>query len=403
MGGIANQNILLGVTGGIAAYKSVELARLLTKAGACVRVVMTEAASRFVSPLTFQAVTGKPVRMHLFDEAHEAAMGHIELARWADQMIIAPASADFMARMAQGLANDLLSTLYLASNAPVAIAPAMNKHMWQHPAVRHNLSLLEARDVSILGPGRGEQACGDTGIGRMLEPAEIFAAVNTKSGGGLFTGEKVLITAGPTHEAIDPVRYIGNRSSGKMGFALARAFVQEGAEVVMVSGPVQRATPVGVQRINVLTALQMYEAVFDNIQAVDIFAGCAAVADYRPELPREQKIKKAGERLAISLVKNPDILAEVAALENGPFTLGFAAETDNLTKNAREKLLIKKLDMLAANRVGENLGFEKDDNALLIIWPKGEKQLPLENKEKLSHSLLGVLERQYRVHIERAD
>ncbi|WP_456406689.1 bifunctional phosphopantothenoylcysteine decarboxylase/phosphopantothenate--cysteine ligase CoaBC [Thiolapillus sp.] len=396
MAGVANQNILLGVTGGIAAYKSVELARLLVKGGARVRVVMTEAACRFVSPLTFQAVTANPVRTQLFDEAHEAAMGHIELARWADQMIIAPASADFMARMAQGLADDLLSTLYLASTASVTVAPAMNRRMWRHPAVQHNLSLLEDRGIRILGPETGEQACGDTGIGRMSEPSEIFAALDVAAGSGLFAGRKVLITAGPTHEPFDPVRFIGNRSSGKMGFAVAQAFVREGAEVLLVSGPVQLATPAGVQRINVQTALQMREAVFDNIQAVDIFVACAAVADYRPESPRENKIKKTDDRLELNLLRNPDILAEVAALEKGPFTLGFAAETENLAENARAKLSKKKLDMLAANRVGDDLGFESDDNSLLVLWPNGEKQLPLQNKQQLAHALITLLEQQYR-------
>lgn len=396
MAGVANQNILLGVTGGIAAYKSVELARLLLKAGARVRVVMTEAATRFVSPLTFQAVTGSPVRCSLFDEEHEAAMGHIELARWADQMVIAPASADFMARMALGLANDLLTTLCLASASSIAIAPAMNQRMWQHPAVQHNLSLLEERGVRVLGPESGEQACGDTGPGRMLEPADMLAALDSASGAGLFAGKKVLITAGPTHEAIDPVRFIGNRSSGKMGYALARAFRRGGADVLLVSGPVSLPAPPGVNRVNVQTALQMHKAVFENIHSVDIFVGCAAVADYRPENPQQQKIKKLSDRMDISLVRNPDILAEVATLEEGPYTLGFAAETQNLVENARAKLLAKQVDMLAANSVAEGMGFESDENTLLVIWPEGEKHLPVQDKQQLAESLLGVLADQYR-------
>ncbi|WP_419604131.1 bifunctional phosphopantothenoylcysteine decarboxylase/phosphopantothenate--cysteine ligase CoaBC [Thiolapillus sp.] len=395
MAGVANQNILLGVTGGIAAYKSVELARLLLKAGARVRVVMTEAATRFVSPLTFQAVTGSPVRCSLFDEEHEAAMGHIELARWADQMVIAPASADFMARMALGLANDLLSTLCLASATSIAIAPAMNQRMWRHPAVQHNLSLLEERGVRVLGPESGEQACGDTGLGRMLEPRDMLAALDSASGAGLFAGKKVLITAGPTHEAIDPVRFIGNRSSGKMGYALARAFRREGADVLLVSGPVSLPAPPGVNRVNVQTALQMHKAVFENIHSVDIFVGCAAVADYRPENPQQQKIKKLSDRMDISLVRNPDILAEVATLEYGPYTLGFAAETQNLAENARAKLLAKQVDMLAANSVADGMGFESDENALLVIWPEGEKHLPVQDKQQLAESLLDVLADHY--------
>jgi len=392
------QNLLLGVTGGISAYKSVELARLLVASGAEVRVVMTEAAARFVAPLTFQAVTGNPVRCHLFDEEHEAAMGHIELARWADQMLIAPATANFLARAAHGLADDLLSALYLACSAPVSMAPAMNVHMWRHAAVQQNLSVLASRGVSILGPASGEQACGDVGPGRMLEPADIVAMLGSLSHRGVFAGKKVVVTAGPTQEAIDPVRFVGNRSSGKMGFALAEAFVRQGAEVVLVSGPVALSTPPGVRRINVQTALQMHKAVFDNMERTDIFASCAAVADYRPERSEKQKIKKAAEKLVLGMVKNPDILAEVAALKDGPFTLGFAAETENLVENARAKLRAKKLDMLAANPVGDDLGFERDDNALLVIWPGGEKQLPVQDKRKLAQSLLDVLEQQYLTH-----
>ncbi|WP_456418161.1 bifunctional phosphopantothenoylcysteine decarboxylase/phosphopantothenate--cysteine ligase CoaBC [Thiolapillus sp.] len=389
---------MLGVTGGISAYKSVELARLLVASGAEVRVVMTEAAARFVAPLTFQAITGNPVRCHLFDEEHEAAMGHIELARWADQMLIAPATANFLARAAHGLADDLLSALYLACSAPVSMAPAMNMHMWRHAAVQQNLSVLASRGVSILGPASGEQACGDVGPGRMLEPADIVAMLDSLSRRGVFAGKKVVVTAGPTQEAIDPVRFVGNRSSGKMGFALAEAFVRQGAEVVLVSGPVALSTPPGVRRINVQTALQMHKAVFDNMERTDIFASCAAVADYRPERPEKQKIKKAAEKLVLGMVKNPDILAEVAALKDGPFTLGFAAETENLVENARAKLRAKKLDMLAANPVGDDLGFERDDNALLVIWPGGEKQLPVQDKRKLAQSLLDVLEQQYLTH-----
>jgi len=325
-------------------------------------------------------------------------MGHIELARWADRMLIAPASADFMARMAQGVANDLLSTVYLACPSPVAIAPAMNTNMWQHPAVQHNLSVLEGRGVRVLGPASGEQACGDKGFGRMLEPMEILATLKKELQSMPFASKKVLVTAGPTHEAIDPVRFIGNRSSGKMGYALARAFQEKGADVLLVSGPVSLASPPGVERIEVQTALQMYEAVFENIHAVDIFAGCAAVADYRPEHASEQKIKKSADKMDITLVRNPDILAEVAALEDGPFTLGFAAETEKLIENARAKLQAKQLDMLAANRVGEGMGFERDENSLRVIWSAGEEQLPVQDKQLLAEALVDLLANRYQAN-----
>ncbi|WP_456448192.1 bifunctional phosphopantothenoylcysteine decarboxylase/phosphopantothenate--cysteine ligase CoaBC, partial [Thiolapillus sp.] len=307
----AGNNLLLGVTGGIAAYKSVELARLFIKAGVNVRVVMTEAATRFVNPITFQAITGETVRVDLFDQAHEAAMGHIELARWADHLLIAPATGDFLARMAHGLADDLLSTLYLACPAQVSVAPAMNVHMWEHDATRRNVSRLIEQGVQVLGPALGEQACGDTGPGRMLEAAEIVSSLMYSSEAGLFAGRKVVVTAGPTREAVDPVRFISNRSSGKMGFALAEAFAAEGAEVVLVSGPVNRDDPPGIQRIDVISAQQMYEAVFKHLPGADVFAACAAVADYRPANPQPQKLKKNGEHLELKLVKNPDILAEV--------------------------------------------------------------------------------------------
>ncbi|BAO43948.1 bifunctional phosphopantothenoylcysteine decarboxylase/phosphopantothenate--cysteine ligase CoaBC [Thiolapillus brandeum] len=390
----AGNNLLLGVTGGIAAYKSVELARLFVKGGVNVRVVMTEAATRFIDPMTFQAVTGEAVQVRMFDQAHEAAMGHIELARWADHLLIAPASADFLARMANGLADDLLATLCLACPAPVSVAPAMNVHMWEHAATQNNISLLADRGVRLLGPASGEQACGDSGPGRMLEAAEIVSAMLYSSNTGLFAGQKVVVTAGPTREAVDPVRFISNRSSGKMGFALAEAFAAEGAKVVLVSGPVNMATPAGVQRVDVVSALQMHEAVFDHLPGTDVFAGCAAVADYRPGNPQQQKIKKAEQQLELTLVKNPDILAEVAALDDGPFTLGFAAETRKLAENARIKLVRKSVDMIAANLVGENRGFDMEGNALLVLWSDGETELPMQSKKSLARELIQVVAEQ---------
>ena len=391
----AGNNLLLGVTGGIAAYKSVELARLFIKAGVNVRVVMTEAATRFVNPITFQAITGETVRVDLFDQAHEAAMGHIELARWADHLLIAPATGDFLARMAHGLADDLLSTLYLACPAQVSVAPAMNVHMWEHDATRRNVSRLIEQGVQVLGPALGEQACGDTGPGRMLEAAEIVSSLMYSSEAGLFAGRKVVVTAGPTREAVDPVRFISNRSSGKMGFALAEAFAAEGAEVVLVSGPVNRDDPPGIQRIDVISAQQMYEAVFKHLPGADVFAACAAVADYRPANPQPQKLKKNGEHLELKLVKNPDILAEVAALSDGPFTLGFAAETQKLVENARSKLTSKGIDMIAANLVGKGRGFDLEDNALKVLWSDGEADLPMQSKKNLARALISLVAEQY--------
>ena len=391
----AGNNLLLGVTGGIAAYKSVELARLFIKAGVNVRVVMTEAATGFVNPITFQGVTGETVRVGLFDQAHEAAMGHIELARWADHLLIAPATGDFLARIAHGLADDLLSTLYLACSAQVSVAPAMNVHMWEHDATRHNISRLIEHGVQVLGPASGEQACGDTGPGRMLEAAEIVSFLMYSSEAGLFSGRKVVVTAGPTREAVDPVRFISNRSSGKMGFALAEAFAAEGAEVVLVSGPVNRDAPPGVQRIDVISAQQMHEAVFEHLPGADVFAACAAVADYRPANPQPQKIKKNGAYLELKLVKNPDILAEVAALSEGPFTLGFAAETQELLENARRKLASKGADMIAANLVGDSRGFDLEDNALKVLWSDGEADLPMQSKKRLARALINLLAEQY--------
>ena len=383
--------ILLGVTGGIADYKSCELARLLVRQGAEVRVVMTRAARQFVTPMTFQALTGNPVRDELFDAGHEAAMGHIKLARWADQVVVAPASADFLARLAHGLADDLLTTLCLATEAPLVVVPAMNQRMWRHPATRRNRALLEERGVRFIGPRTGDQACGETGPGRMSEPAEIVSALFPR--GGPWQGQKVMITAGPTREALDPVRYLSNRSSGKMGFALARAFAEQGAQVTLVAGPVTLATPPGVTRIDVESALEMREAVMNGVEGQDLFVACAAVADYRPRQPGTHKMKRASDILELSLAPNPDILAEVAALEGGPWTLGFAAETHDLERHAREKLARKGIDMIAANQVGQGQGFEVDENALEVFWRDGRASLPMQEKGELARELMALVAR----------
>ena len=385
----SGKRVLLGVTGGIAAYKSCELVRLLGREGARVRVVLTESATRFVTPLTFQALSGNPVRVDLFDEAHESAMGHIELARWAEQLVVAPATADFIARLAHGYADDLLTTLCLAGEAPLLIAPAMNHRMWLHPATRENVALLESRGVEFVGPEAGEQACGESGPGRMSEPEEILGRI--LSGPGLFAGRRVMVTAGPTREPLDPVRYLSNRSSGKMGFALAHAFAREGAEVTLVTGPVSLPTPAGVQRVDVETALEMREAVLDAVSGQDLFVGCAAVADYRPERREDTKIKKSSDILELRMRRNPDILAEVAALPDGPFTVGFAAETGDLLQYARRKLEAKGVDMIAANRVGEGAGFEVDRNALEVIWKGGRQSLPFQDKATLAQRLVELI------------
>lgn len=393
---LTGKRVLLGVTGGIAAYKSAELVRLLRKAGAEVRVVMTSGAAQFITPMTFQALSGNPVRQQLFDPAHEAAMGHIELARWADLMLVAPASADFMARLAAGMADDLLTTLCLASDAPLLLAPAMNRLMWANPATRDNAGRLERRGVRLLGPAEGDQACGETGPGRMLEPQQLLDAVCELLAAGPLSGVRVMITAGPTREAIDPVRFIGNRSSGKMGFALAEAFRAQGAEVLLVSGPVSLATPVGVERIDAESALEMRERVLERVGSCDIFVGCAAVADYRPESSEGRKIKKSSESLEIRLVRNPDILAEVAARQSPPFTVGFAAETHDVEQYAEGKRRNKKLDMIAANRVaGDEGGFEDDRNALLLLWEGGRTELPMADKRQLAHDMVNIVAERY--------
>lgn len=387
--------MLLGVGGGIAAYKSVEIVRRLTALDYEVRVVMTEAATAFVGPLTFQAVSGHPVRTLLLDPSAEAGMGHIELARWADWLLIAPATADLMARLAAGMADDLLTTLALATEARLLLAPAMNQAMWRHPATQANVETLRRRGARILGPAEGQQACGDVGPGRMLEPAEIVDAFATPRPHAL-TGASVLLTAGPTREPLDPVRYLGNRSSGRMGYALASALVDLGAEVVLVSGPTALAAPVGVERLQVESAREMHAAVMARAGSCDLFVATAAVADYRPADPAGQKIKKTAEDLAIRLVRNPDILSEVAALASPPFTVGFAAETDRVEEYARGKLLNKRLDMIAANQVGaERGGFERDENALMVIWKDGRRDLPMMSKTQLARELAALIAERY--------
>ena len=388
---LRGRRLLLGITGGIAAYKAAELARLLVKDGADVQVVMTRAAGAFVGAMTLQAITGRPVREALFDAQHEAAMGHIELARWAELVVIAPATADFLAQMAAGMARDLLSTLCLATTAPLVVAPAMNQAMWRHAATQANVALLRSRGVTFLGPDEGAQACGDVGPGRMIEPEDIRLALGANLAGGRLAGRRVLLTAGPTREALDPVRFLGNRSSGRMGFALAAALVAEGASVTLVAGPVSLPTPAGVERIDVESALQMRDAVFTSLPGTAIFIACAAVADFRPAAAAGKKIKKTSETLTLELIRNPDILSEVAALSARPFCVGFAAETDDVEAYAQAKLRAKRLDMIAANRVGASQGFEVDDNALLVIWEGGQQSLPQQPKSRLAAQLVNLI------------
>jgi len=395
--------VLLGISGGIAAYKAPELVRRLRDTGADVRVVMTEAARSFISPLTLQAVSGNEVRCDLFDPAAEAGMGHIELARWADLVLVAPATADLMARLAVGLADDLLTTLVLATTAPLVLAPAMNHRMWLHPATRENLARLRGRGVRILGPDEGDQACGEWGPGRMSEPAEIIDALALRQSTEL-AGRRVLITAGPTREALDPVRYIGNRSSGRMGYALAASLAARGADLVLVSGPGTLTAPPGVELVRVESALEMETAVMERVAGCDIFVGAAAVADYRPQTPAQEKIKKSQAELTLRLVKNPDILAQVAALAQGPFTVGFAAETQNLEAQALAKLQAKGLDMIAANLVGgETGGFDRAENALLVLWPGGRRSLPLAAKTRLAEDLADLILERYLAYSSSKD
>ncbi len=400
---LAHRRILLGVTGGIAAYKACELVRRLRELGAEVRVVMTENATRFVTPTAFQALSGQAVRTSLWDEHAEAAMGHIELARWAERILIAPASADTIARLAHGQADDLLTTLCLASAAPLYVAPAMNQQMWAHPAVQANIAQLRQHGVHLLGPAAGDQACGDVGSGRMLEPHELRDAMlasfdSASTAPGALQGLRVLVSAGPTYEDIDPVRFIGNRSSGRMGFAVAEAAVRAGASVTLVAGPVSLATPAGVgTRIDVRSAAQMYEAVLAAAAQADIYIGAAAVGDYRPLEVAERKWKKRdGATVQLSLTENPDILGGLAATSAPPFLVGFAAETHDVASYAQDKLRRKHLDMIAANQVGGGLGFETAENALTLYWADGEAELPRADKAELARELVAQVAARYR-------
>ncbi|MEJ2515724.1 MAG: bifunctional phosphopantothenoylcysteine decarboxylase/phosphopantothenate--cysteine ligase CoaBC [Gammaproteobacteria bacterium] len=393
MSSLAGKRVLVGVTAGIAAYKTPDLVRRLRERGASVRVVMTGSATRFVGPLTFQAVSGHPVRADLWDPAAEAAMGHIELARWADLVVVAPATADFLARLAGGFADDLLTTLCLATEAPVHVAPAMNRQMWASPATVANVQTLAGRGVTIHGPGEGDQACGETGAGRMLEPMEIIEGIQQEVPDGRLAGTRFVITAGPTREALDPVRYLTNRSSGKMGYAVAAAAASAGAEVTLVSGPVSLPSPAGVERVCVETAGQMREAVFDALPGATVFIGAAAVADYRPASVAPGKIKKTDSATTLELVPNPDILAEVAARPGRPLVVGFAAETDDVEANAAKKLRAKGLDLIAANRVGEACGFDADDNALVVLSEDSRVDLGSGSKAELAGGLVELIAR----------
>ncbi len=393
---LTNKRILLGITGGIAAYKSAETARRLRDAGAEVRVVMTRAAAEFITPLTMQTVSGHPVHQYLLDTEPESGMGHIELARWADAVLVAPASANFLAKLAQGRADDLLSTVCLASGAPVAVAPAMNLQMWDNPATQANLATLGNHGIRIFGPGAGSQACGEVGAGRMLEPHELVTLIAGLFETGELAGLHVLVTAGPTWEPIDPVRMITNRSSGKMGYAVAGAAAEAGARVVLISGPTALAPPDRIEVVHVTTALEMFDAVQTHIAVAHIFIGVAAVADYRPAKPAADKIKKTAEARQLDLVRNPDILASVTARTPAPFVVGFAAETADLEQNARAKLLAKKADMIAANLVGKpGSGFDADTNRLMLVDAAGTTELPLLSKARAASELIRLIAIKY--------
>jgi len=401
---VVSKKIILGVTGGIAAYKAPELVRRLIDHGAEVQVVMTAAACEFVRPLVFQAVSGNEVHIELLDEQAEAGMGHIELARWASMVLIAPATANTIARLSVGIADDLLSTLCLATTAPVVIAPAMNSMMWEHAATSANIATLQSRGVRVLGPGVGSQACGETGAGRMLEPDDIVAALQGdvatgdthQMSSGALQNTDVLITAGPTRESIDPVRFLSNHSSGKMGYALAEAARSAGARVTLISGPVNLAAPDGVDRVEVTSAEDMHSQVMSRIKTPGIFISVAAVADYRIDAPSREKIKKTKDDLTLTLVRNPDILSAVANSANRPFCVGFAAETQNLEQYARLKLEEKNLDMIIANLVGNGRAFGSDNNTVEVFWRDGGTQsFALQSKRALADSLIDLLAKRY--------
>ncbi len=396
MQNLGNKKILLGVTGGIAAYKAAELVRLLIKAGAEVRVVMTPAAREFVQPLTFQALSGHRVYTDIFDAEADSAMDHIELARWCDQLLVAPASADFLGKLNAGYADNLLLTLCLASKQPVAVAPAMNQQMYANPATAENIAQLQARNLLVWGPDAGEQACGDVGPGRMLEPERLAELLAARFAPGKLDGVNMLITAGPTREPIDPVRFISNRSSGKMGYAIAAAALEQGARVTLVSGPVTLSAPGGSRLISVESAQQMYDAVMQEVGEADIFVACAAVSDYRVKTSEAHKIKKSDANLTLQLSPNPDILAAVSGGQPRPFCVGFAAETRDVERYARDKLERKKLDMIAANLVGdEHSGFEIDFNQLEVYWNDGQQCIERASKTEIAKRLIDLIAERY--------
>lgn len=392
MAHLFNRNVLLGVSGGIAAYKSAELVRQLQELGATVRVIMTRGAMEFITPLTLQALSGNPVHTELLDTEAELGMSHIELARWADLLLIAPATADLLARLAGGRADDLLTTVALASAAPLLLAPAMNQQMWRDPATVANVATLSARGHAVIGPASGGQACGDIGPGRMEEPAAIAAAAAGLFETGLLAGKRVVITAGPTREALDPVRYISNHSSGKMGYALAQAAIDAGAITTLVSGPVSLAPPEHASVLRVESATEMLEQCLHLLPECDIFVACAAVADYRPARIEQQKIKKGPQQITLQLQRNPDIVAAVAASEPRPFTVGFAAETTQLLAHAKEKMTRKGLDMIIANDVSDrSIGFNSDNNKATVLWPGGEEELALSGKSAMARSIIRLI------------
>jgi phosphopantothenoylcysteine decarboxylase/phosphopantothenate--cysteine ligase len=395
MGHLFNRNVLLGVSGGIAAYKSAELVRLLQERGANVRVIMTRGAQAFITPLTLQALSGNPVQTELLDEKAEQGMGHIELARWADLLLIAPATADLLARLAAGRGDDLLTTVALACPAPLMVAPAMNQQMWKNAGTAANIDTLARRGAHIAGPAEGEQACGDVGPGRMEEPAALAEAAAALFEDGLLAGRRVVITAGPTRERLDPVRYLSNNSSGKMGYALARAAVEAGAQTTLVSGPVDLDVPEGCRRIDVESADEMLAACRDLLPECDIFIACAAVADYKPADVASQKIKKSGEDMALRLVPTTDILATVSASAQGVFTVGFAAETNDVIAYAKDKLQRKHLDMIVANDVSDTgIGFNSDHNAATVIWNGGEQDLQRATKGVIARQVIELVAQQ---------
>ena len=391
MGHLTNRNIIIGVSGGIAAYKAAELVRLMRREGAAVRVIMSRGALAFITPLSMQALSGNPVHTELLDEDAEMGMGHIELARWADLVVLAPATADIIARLAQGRADDLLTTVVLATPASILVAPAMNQNMWLNPATSTNIDILKARGIQVVGPDVGEQACGDTGPGRLLEPAEILSTIQLCLPASILSGKRVVITAGPTREAIDPVRYLSNHSSGKMGFALARAAAEAGAETVLIAGPVDLDTPDRVTRINVESATDMLEASIQEVSSgADLFIAAAAVADYRPAQTASDKIKKTGDALSLQLIENPDILQNIASASYRPaLVVGFAAETENVTDYANKKLISKNLDAIVANDVSRrDIGFNSDYNAI-SLWSRSGSEMAMEGtKQRVAESLI---------------